>query len=254
MTTETQILNFATAQWGEKTLQTPELPLAANVPSHAAHGYTAPEPEPRVESTQTPVRSGVGGASSLTHSLLIEQAAKWLQRKPCAVVITDMAHGGAETADAIGWRGKQSIVIECKASLSDFRADSHKSFRRRPETGMGCLRYFCVMRGLISPDKLPPKWGLLEWDGKRMRETKKAAPHRDNAAREEISLLLSALRRIGSNAPKGYSVKCYTMESKNRATLGVLPGGGGAEQAGDDNAPQQSGPVQYSKNSSSQKS
>lgn len=166
--------------------------------------------------------SGVGGVrNTLTHSLLIEHASKWLQRKGCAVVITDMTHGGPETADAIGWRGKQSTVIECKASVADYRADSKKSFRRMPESGMGCLRYFCAMRGMLNPDKLPPKWGLLEWDGKKMRETKKPEHNRENGAREEISLLLSALRRIAGDAPKGFSVKCYTMESKNRATLGV---------------------------------
>jgi len=158
-----------------------------------------------------------------THSLLIDKAAKWLERKGCAVVITDMAHGGPETADAIGWRGTHSILIECKASVSDFRADSQKSFRRSPESGMGCRRYFCAMSGMLHPDKLPPKWGLLEWDGKKMRETKKPEYHHDNAARQEISLLLSAMRRIAGDAPKGYSVKCYTIESKNRATLGVMP-------------------------------
>lgn len=165
---------------------------------------------------------GSEARNTITHALLIEQASKWLQRKGCSVVITDMTHAGPETADAIGWRGKQSIVIECKASVSDFRADSKKCFRRHPEIGMGCLRYFCAMRGLLPPEKMPNKWGLLEWDGRKMMETKKPEQHPENGAREEISLLLSALRRIGSAAPKGFSVKCYTMESKNRATLGVL--------------------------------
>lgn len=157
-----------------------------------------------------------------THDLLIEQAAKWLERKGCSIVITDMAHQGPETPDAIGWYGRAgSILIECKASLADFRADAHKCFRRDPERGMGCQRYFCALRGLLSPDKLPPKWGLLEFDGKKLRETKKAEHHRENDPREEISLLMSAMRRIGHQAPKGISVKCYSMESKQRATLGI---------------------------------
>ena len=170
---------------------------------------------------------GIGFVSNMntdTHSLLIEQSAKWLQRRGCSIVITDMAHQGSETPDAIGWYGRAgSIVIECKASLSDFRADAQKSFRRDPARGMGCLRYFCAEKGLLKLEQLPPKWGLLEWDGKKLREAKKAEYHRENAAREEISLMMSALRRVAHAAPAGISVRCYTMQSKQRATLGVLP-------------------------------
>lgn len=158
---------------------------------------------------------------TLTHSLLVEQAAKWLARKGCAVVITDMTHGGPETADAIGWSGSRSILIECKASVSDFRADAKKVFRREPERGMGCARYFCAMRGILPLAELPQKWGLLEWDGKMMWEARKPEHHAESAARQEISLLLSALRRVAVSAPKGVSVKCYTIETKNRATLGI---------------------------------
>jgi hypothetical protein len=153
------------------------------------------------------------------HSVLIDEAARWLRRK-CALVITDMAHIG-ETADAIGWRGTYSILIECKASVSDFKADARKYFRRYPENGMGCTRYFCTMRGLLNPERLPEKWGLLEWDGKKMRETRKPEIHPGNNPRAEISVLISALRRIGANATKGVSVRCYTYHTLDRATLSV---------------------------------
>lgn len=160
---------------------------------------------------------------TLTHTILIEQAAKWLAREGCSIVITDMAHQGSETPDAIGWLGRaRSIVIECKASLSDFRADGKKHFRREPERGMGCLRYFCTMRGLLALDDLPPRWGLLEWDGRKMRERREADHHLQNGAREEISLLMSAIRRIGRHAPSGVAVRFYTIEGRDRATLGVL--------------------------------
>lgn len=161
--------------------------------------------------------------STATHVLLVEQAAKWLEKNGCSVVITEMAHRGPEIADVIGWNCGYSTVIECKASLADFRTDLQKHFRYSPERGMGCLRYFCAMRGLLNPDNLPPNWGLIEWDGKKMRKVKIPEHHAQNAAREEISLLVSALRRIAGNAPKGYSVKCYTIESKNRATIGSKP-------------------------------
>lgn len=163
---------------------------------------------------QAPVRD------TLTHALLVEQAAKWLSRK-CAVVITDMTHAGPETADAIGWHGRNSILVECKASVSDFRADAAKSFRINPDSGMGCQRYYCAPRGLLNVNAIPPRWGLLEWDGKCLMELIKSGHHAESAARQEISLLLSALRRVAACAPKGVSVKCYTIETKNRATLGA---------------------------------
>lgn len=160
--------------------------------------------------------------AAVTHAELIAQSAKWLERQGCAVVITDMSHGQSETPDAVGWKGTHSILVECKASRADFLADKAKPFRRMPETGMGDSRYFCAMRGLIRADELPPKWGLLEWDGRRMRVVVKSEYHAGDG-RSEISVLLSAIRRIGKCAPTGYSVKFYTMESKNRATLGIEP-------------------------------
>lgn len=159
---------------------------------------------------------------SITHSELINQGAKWLVRQGCAVVITDMSHGQSETPDAIGWKGTHATLIECKASRADFLADRHKPFRRMPDTGMGGARYMLTMRGLIRAEELPPAWGLLEWDGKRMHVTRKHE-HQPTNGRSEISLLLSALRRVGKLCPEGVSVKCYTIESKNRATMGIEP-------------------------------
>jgi len=160
--------------------------------------------------------------SAVTHTLLIAEAAKWLARQGCSIVITDMAHSGPETADAIGWRGGASTLIECKVSLTDFRADASKPFRRDATRGMGVHRYYCAPHGLLTADMMPPEWGLLELAAGRMLVTKKAGRHRHEVgAREEIRLLMSAIRRIGREAPTGMSVKFYTIEPKCRATLGV---------------------------------
>lgn len=160
---------------------------------------------------------------SVQHAALVIAGAAWLQKKKFPLIITEMAHSGAETPDAIGWRGGHSTLIECKVSRADFLADQKKSFRRRPEDGMGCTRYFCTLRSLIRTEELPDGWGLLEWDGQRLLERVKAA-HRCKRgnAREEVRLLLSAIRRIGHQAPKGVSVRCYDYETKNRATIGLL--------------------------------
>ncbi len=154
------------------------------------------------------------------HSALIPLAAAWLRKKGCAVVITDMSHGGPETADAIGWKGTCSMLVECKASRCDFLADRKKDFRRNPERGMGSLRYFCAPAGLIQVDELPACWGLLECTNGKLREVVKAT-YQKASGKHEVSLLLSALRRVAHETPKGISVRCYTFETKSRASLGV---------------------------------
>lgn len=159
--------------------------------------------------------------SEITHDFLIEQAAAWLRKKGNAVIITDMAHGHSETPDAIGWQQTNTTLIEVKVSRSDFLADRKKWFRQFPKEGMGAERYFCAPKGMLSIEELPDGWGLLEWDGKRLRAAKRSDNFGDKNWRAEVSLLLSALRRIGQDAPKGVSIKHYTFESKNRATLGV---------------------------------
>lgn len=165
--------------------------------------------------------SGESGADG-AHAGLVAAAAAWLRRQGCAVVITEMAHAGSETPDAIGWAGGgRSTVVECKASRADFLADRRKLFRRVVSQGMGRLRYYCAPRGVLSSDEMPPGWGLLEWDGRRMRVARKAEPQPGSSGRAEVSLLLSAIRRIGAGAPRGIGVRFYTYETGGRATLGA---------------------------------
>lgn len=156
---------------------------------------------------------------SAKHSDLVGQAAKWL-RKKCAVVLTEMATTGEEP-DAIGWQGHHSTLVECKASRTDFVADRQKSFRCDATRGIGNARYFLAPTGLINADELPPMWGLLEYDGEKVRCAQKSEHFEDANHRHEITLLLSSIRRIGQTAPKGISVKFYTFASGNRATLGI---------------------------------
>jgi hypothetical protein len=166
--------------------------------------------------------------SDNTHSALIECARAWLWKQRCCLVITDMTHGGRETADAIGWNGRFSTLVECKASRSDFLADSKKPFRREPERGMGARRYFCAPKGLIRVDELPESWGLLEIGATGIRIAHESGHFQSvDGTREEVSLLISAIRRIGRTAPEGINVKFYTQdfytvtEPKFRATMGV---------------------------------
>jgi len=69
----------------------------------------------------------------------------------------------------IGWRvaygpqaGFDSVLIECKTSLADFRADEKKPFRIDAAKGMGVYRYYLAPEGLLTVEMLPKKWGLIQ--------------------------------------------------------------------------------------------
>ncbi|MCK9549306.1 hypothetical protein [Aquamicrobium sp.] len=98
----------------------------------------------------------------MTHNELCDIAEKWL-RGHCKITAKEIVACTAtrECADAIGFTSSHSILIECKTSRADFLADLKKPFRQSPELGMGDYRLYLCPRGLIQPNELPPKWGLL---------------------------------------------------------------------------------------------
>jgi len=159
----------------------------------------------------------------MTHDQLIHKAMKWLLGQGCAVVITEMTSGVTETPDAIGFHPCYSIVIECKASRSDFLSDRHKWYRRSLDNGMGDQRYYLALEGIIKADELPEKWGLLQPSGRGIRIIQKAKNIYEKNWHGEITLLISAMRRIEGILPKGANVRCYQFgyDKKARATLGV---------------------------------
>ncbi|MBJ7539872.1 adenylosuccinate synthase [Marinomonas transparens] len=109
-------------------------------------------------------------AFNITHSNLNLLAQKWLLRSPsangahCKIAFTEVgALFGGEIADAWGCNYDYdfSVVVESKVSRSDFLADKKKPHRNGEVLGMGTFRYFICPEGMISPDELPEKWGLL---------------------------------------------------------------------------------------------
>lgn len=157
-----------------------------------------------------------------THAELVAEAARWLCNR-CAVVLTELVTSG-EVPDAIGWRSGLSILVECKTSRADFMADSKKPFRQHPAMGIGHYRYFLAPDGLIAVEELPPRWGLLELvEGRGVRVSRKPELFDEVNTSHEIDILLSTLRRIGHSAPAGVSIKCYTIQTGNTATLHVEP-------------------------------
>ena len=107
-----------------------------------------------------------------THRELCDIAVKWLKRPHsqkghgCNVAVSEVASGwNGEIPDAIGFRCSGymdgSVVVEVKVSRSDFLSDKKKPHRKEPEKGMGDWRYFLCPEGIIQPEELPEKWGLL---------------------------------------------------------------------------------------------
>lgn len=137
----------------------------------------------------------------MTHQHLVRLAEHWLRRHyRCGIVLSEQSCASGETPDVIGWKGKcRSVLVECKISRADFFADREKPFRKSPELGMGCERFYLTPPGLIERDELPKKWGLLEVKGREVRIA--ARPSRTSQRTEtglmwEMNLLLASLRRV----------------------------------------------------------
>jgi hypothetical protein len=169
---------------------------------------------------------------AMTHEKLVSKAIAWLRSYGCGVVLSEQACASGETPDAIGWkRGCHSVVVECKMSRADFVGDREKPFRRKPEKGMGCERFYLVPAGLVRTPELPAGWGLLELRGRAIEMTIASSKKFRTAAgfRYEMNLLLSSLRRVEVRI-EPQSITDFLkwknrMAEYNRGTLpeGILP-------------------------------
>jgi hypothetical protein len=135
----------------------------------------------------------------MTHAQLVLRAVAWLRSYRCGVVLSEQACASGEMPDAIGWkRASHSVLVECKNSRADFLADRGKPFRQRPETGVGCERFYLAPAGMIGVDELPPGWGLLECRERKIEVTMRSAKNFRTSAgfNYEMNLLLASLRRV----------------------------------------------------------
>jgi hypothetical protein len=153
----------------------------------------------------------------MTHQQLVRLAEHWLRsRYRCGIVLSEQSCASGETPDVIGWKGIgapgsrrgcaswggdkcRSVVVECKISRADFLADQEKPFRQNPELAMGCERFYLAPQGLIRPDELPAKWGLLESKGREVRMAVKPCRQSQRSLtgfQWEMNLLLASLRRV----------------------------------------------------------
>lgn len=80
-------------------------------------------------------------------------------------------------------------------SRADFLRDKQKSFRTRPEQGMGSFRWYAAPQSIIAPRELPANWGLVEVDAKCMRCIVEPGRIEARNVNGETRTLVSALRR-----------------------------------------------------------
>jgi hypothetical protein len=136
---------------------------------------------------------------TMTHAQLVEKAVRWLRRYRCGVVLSEQACVSGEMPDAIGWkRACHSVLVECKITRADFMADRAKSFRLKPQQGVGCERFYLVPAGLVRREELPQGWGLLECLNGTIETTHPSAKDLRSTVgfRYEMNLLLASLRRV----------------------------------------------------------
>jgi len=140
----------------------------------------------------------------ITHADLVKRAGKWLRNSiGCSTVFEELVSATTEIPDAIGWSSGRCILVECKTSVADFRADKKKWHRSHgSDNAIGNWRFYLSPPGVIPVDEIPEGWGLYEVDGRRVvhvfgEQYANMGPMPfESSANKEKTMLLSAIRRL----------------------------------------------------------
>lgn len=100
---------------------------------------------------------------ALTHRELCELGARWINQESARYGWHILVETGyrKENPDVFAFSKYYSVLIECKASRSDFLADRKKPFRQNPQLGIGRMRYYLVNEGVATQEDMPEGWQLL---------------------------------------------------------------------------------------------
>ena len=135
----------------------------------------------------------------MTHKELVRAAVRWLTgTQHCGAVLAEISTTAMENPDAIGWQAHKSIVVECKASRSDFLANKNKPCVRINRL-VGNERYFICEPGVIrEADMTDTDYGLIHAinGGCYVRVRAKSRVLDSGEYSDERTMLVSALRRI----------------------------------------------------------
>ena len=141
------------------------------------------------------------GLNFITHESLVKRAKKWLDHAhgtkfACGVVLVEFACTLPEIPDVIGFNRDRSILIECKVSRVDFKADKHKPHRHYVR-GIGNYRYYLTLPHVACAANIGNGWGLLYATDKKIIEVKESEYFSDDSVKaEEWSILYSIVRRL----------------------------------------------------------
>ena len=159
--------------------------------------------------------------SEPTHIELVEAAKRFLKTRGVMIIFTELVTLNRENPDVIGWNADCSVLVECKASRSDFLSDKRKPFRNGMMDGVGDFRIYFCPPGIIKPEDLPEGWMLVWFDGKKSKaihgfknrykiNSWKIEKPFDVDKDVEMSMMYSALRRLDI---KGWLPKIYEIDS-----------------------------------------
>jgi len=137
----------------------------------------------------------------ISHAQLVQRARKWLEKAhgtkfACGVVLAEFNCTLPEIPDVIGFNCRRSILIECKVSRADFKADKHKPHRRYIKK-LGNLRYYLTLPNVACPEDIDNGWGLLYATDKRIIEVKESEYFSDDSVKAaEWAVLYAIVRRL----------------------------------------------------------
>lgn len=182
----------------------------------------------------------------MTHDDMIKLGVKWLQKPyaACApyghssmtIIITELktCTSTGEIPDAIAFSSSKgsSVLLEAKVSKSDFLADLRKPFRSQSngKCGMGDQRWYIAPKGVIPVDKLPERWGLLEYDAelKKLLIARRCGLFPMKDYENEMRILCSAMCRLRIDGDSFIAIRVYQdfgmSESKSKAQLYIEHG------------------------------
>jgi len=193
-----------------------------------------------------------------THEELCQTALRWLGgSRRCRVAVTEMA-AGSEIVDALGFKPAmlrdpltplydavvlrkgnairgETVLVECKVSLDDLRADRHKPSRRHPEIGVGDERWLLVPESIAEKAVpwLHEGWGLLiahprsqqRWGWKALVNWEhRPVLFADRYVWREQAVLISLVQRSGRAAidnGTAVSIRAYDFEPSGRVAVQV---------------------------------
>lgn len=155
----------------------------------------------------TTVKGAVTAMAELTHTDLVRRAVVMARSSGYSVIFAEMAtQESVYIPDVLAWQpgGRRSLLVECKASRSDFLADRKKPIHAAPEMFPGESRVYLVAEGVAKAEDVPPNWGLTVVRSKTSRLVIERLPTplapSVKRLQSEIHYLTKALRRLDLGA------------------------------------------------------